>query len=95
MLLLLLHFLQHGLLLELDQVAQLSLAEAQPKSPDTFALLFARITPESVFPFDEAAGVVAVALVAGAEVWCLLAGCVMDSADGMDSMDGGGGCRCG
>ena len=67
MLLLLLHFLQHGLL-ELDQVAPLSLAEAQPKSPDTFTPLFARITPESVFPFDEAAGVVAVALVAGAEV---------------------------
>ena len=48
MLLLLLHLLQYGLLLELDQVPPLSLAEAQPKVLDTFALLLARITPESV-----------------------------------------------
>ena len=46
MLLLLLHFLQHGLLLELDQVPPLDLAEAQPKFLDPLAFLFAGITPE-------------------------------------------------
>jgi hypothetical protein len=48
MLLLLLHFLQHGLLLELDQIPPLGLAEAQPKFFDPLTLLLARITPELV-----------------------------------------------